>query len=126
MQPHQQLISSNAHFNSTQAHAAPLYPSQQHASAESAARNNNDGASQQQVATYDAKAGPDGDAQREFSNQNGLPGHVEGMTAEELVAAATRAAAASGYCNPQDLAAYVGTSLQVISLVTLTSLHNFG
>lgn len=60
-----------------------------------------------------AQSSSNGDAHQQVSNHDGMPGHVEGMTAEQLVAAATRAAAASGYCSTQGLADCVGTSLQV-------------
>ena len=42
-----------------------------------------------------------------------FPVSVDGMAPEKLVAAATEAAAASGYCDPQDLADPANQSLQV-------------
>ena len=52
-----------------------------------------------------------GDVQPALTTYGGLPGHIEGMTPEQLLAAAKQAAEASGYCSPQDLGNH-GTSVQ--------------
>lgn len=52
-----------------------------------------------------------GEIQPSLTNYGGQPGHIEGMTPEQLLAAAKQAAEASGYCSPQDLGTH-GTSVQ--------------
>ena len=44
-----------------------------------------------------------------------LPESVDGMSQEDIIAAATAAAAVSGYCEPQGLASLVGKTVQVSS-----------
>lgn len=88
---------------SSQAHPAGLHPNQQQPPTSTDADTHSVQTVLQQTSTSLQHNGSD----------DSKAGHVEGMTAEELVAAATRAAAASGYCSPKGLADFVGTSLQV-------------
>lgn len=100
----QQYISHNANDVERQ-HQKPNAPNLAQPAADSLSQ-------EQALPSTVAKQDSSGASQHQ-SVDNSMPGHVEGMTAEELVAAATRAAAASGYCSPQGLADFVGTSLQV-------------
>ena len=55
-------------------------------------------------------------AEQVKKNSSGaLPESVDGMSQEDIIAAAAAAAAVSGYCEPQGLASLVGKTVQVWS-----------
>ena len=51
--------------------------------------------------------------QMQRNRPGALPDSVDGMSQEDIIAAATAAAEASGFCEPRGLASLVGKTVQV-------------